>query len=126
MAASPQSSPLHGYNSDGEEPDHGEQEAATPTNRRLRSGRARTASNPARGRGGRFTSRRGASLDKQRTDDDTAAESDLGSVDSLTWDAQQEQLDATTGTRRWSSGTQYSVPIDTDSKDDQLSAVEEG
>ena len=127
MAASPRSSsPLHGYDSEGEEPGHGEQEAATPTKKRLRSGRARTASNPARDRRGRFTSRRGASLDKQRTDDDTAAESDLGSVDSLAWDAQQEQLDATTGTRRWSSGTQYSVPIDTDSEDDQLSAVEEG
>ena len=40
MAASPRSSsPLHGYDSEGEEPGHGEQEAATPTKKRLRSGR---------------------------------------------------------------------------------------
>ena len=128
MAASPRSSsPLEGYDTAGEEPEHGEREAPAATHKRRRSGRARTASNPARDRRGRFTSRRGASLDTQRTaDDDSAAESDPDSVDSLAWDAQLEQLDATTGTRRWSSGTQYSVPIDTDSEDDHLSAVEEG
>ena len=126
MAASPRSSsPLQGYDTAGEEVVHsGGQEAPTPPrSKRLRSSRARTASNPARDSRGRFLSRRRTSLDAQLGGD---PDSDPDSEDSLAWDAQQEGLDGTTGTRRWSTGTQYSVPVATESEEDDLSTVEEG
>ena len=126
MAESPQSSsPLQGYNTAGEEPNHagGQKEPTPARSKRLRSSRARTASNPARDGRGRFTSRRGASVDLDpRGDPDSDADSD----DSLAWDAQQESLDGTTGTRRWSTGTQFSVPVATDGEEEDLSTVEEG
>ena len=135
QSQSPLSSPpLEGYNSAHEEvlASSGE-ETTVPTQQKRRKTLRKPTKRPpsqsatrhsARDAGGRFRSTR--NRQSGGTDSEIGSAADLLSVDSLTWDAHTQPLNATVGTRRWSVETQYGVPIDPTAGLERLSPHAEG